>query len=170
VNLLAKQKTKLIIVGIVTLAIIFCVMIINTTAEADAITTTPGLADDPIVTKSYVDSKVAELVKAEMEKLGPIGGGGGSAELAVVSVPLGQKIIVAAGGELIVRSGKAVAYSADANGLSDMTDGLDIAPGKPVATNHLILFPRGDRGVQANPNQKNGLIVLVRGSFAFQQP
>lgn len=150
------------------LAIIICIIGVYSTASADS-TGVPGLADDPIVTKSYVDAKVAALVKEELDKLGPIGGGGGSsAELAVVTVPFGKKIVIGAGGELIVRTGKAIAYSVDANGLSDMTDGLDIAPGKPVATNHLILFPRGDRGVEANPNQKNGLIVLVRGPYTIQ--
>ncbi|WP_373232251.1 hypothetical protein [Cohnella sp.] len=148
---------------------VICVFIISNSSIAQADSSgAPGLADDPIVTKSYVDAKVAALVKAELDKLGPIGGGGGSAELAVVTVPFGKKIIVGAGGELIVRNGKAIAYSPDANGLSDMTDGVDIAPGKPITTNHLILFPRADRGVQANPNQKNGLIVLVRGSYAIQ--
>lgn len=151
------------------LAIVICIIGVYSTASADS-GGVPGLADDPIVTQSYVDAKVAALVKAELDKLGPIGtgGGGGSAELAVVTVPFGKKIIVGAGGELIVRNGKAIAYSPDANGLSDMTIGVDIAPGKPIETNHLILFPRADRGVQADPNQKNGLIVLVRGSYAIQ--
>ncbi|WEK53930.1 MAG: hypothetical protein P0Y55_15395 [Candidatus Cohnella colombiensis] len=131
----------------------------SVTTEADS-GTTPGSVDDPLVTKSYVDKKVAE------------GGGGGSSgavsKLEVVTVPLGKTIIVADGGELIVRSGKAIAVSEDANGLSDMTDGLDIAPGKAVATNHLILFPRSGRGVQPDPNQKNGLIVLVRGGYQIK--
>lgn len=121
---------------------------------------TPGSTSDPIVTKSYVDQKLAEIQ-----------GGGASAstsKLEVVTVPADKRIIVQDGGELIVRSGKAVAYSGDSNGLSDMTDGLDIAPGKAVAANHLILFPRGGRGVQPDPKQKNGLIVLVRGSYELQ--
>lgn len=132
--------------------------------------TTPGYADDPLVTKSYVDQKVAELVKQELAKGagGAPTGSGAVAKLEVVTVPFGKKIIVEDGGELIVRTGKAVAYSTDANGLSDMTDGLDIAPGKPVGNNHLILFPRGGRGVEADPKQKNGLTVLVRGSYKIQ--
>lgn len=133
---------------------------------ADA-SSTPGGVDDPIVTKGYVDSAVAKIVQQELEKMGPIGGGS-AAKLEVVTVPLGTKIVVEDGGELIVRSGKAIAYSTDANGLSDMTDGVDIAPGKSVGNNHLILFPRGGRGVEADPKQTKGLIVLVRGAYQLQ--
>lgn len=130
---------------------------------ADTQQLAPGSTNDPIVTKSYVDQKLAQITGGTATE-----GTGGSAKLEVVTVDPGKKIIVEDGGELIVRSGKAVAYSTDTNGLSDMTDGLDIAPGKPVGNNHFILFPRGGRGVQPDPNQKNGLIVLVRGSYTIE--
>ncbi|RED84023.1 hypothetical protein [Cohnella phaseoli] len=137
------------------------------TAEADG-GSTPGSVDDPIVTKAYVDATVAKLVKQELEKVGS-GSGAASSELEVVTVPWGSKLIVGDGGEMIVRSGKAIAYSSDANGLSDLTDGTDIKPGKPVGNNHLILNPRGERGVEADPKQGKGLIVLVRGGYKLQQ-
>lgn len=121
----------------------------------------PGGTNDPLVTKSYVDNKLAELG-------GGGSGAGGTVALEVVNVPFGKKLLVDAGGELIVRSGKAVAYSKDGLGLSDMTDGVDIAPGKSVGNNHLILFPREGRGVQADPKQKNGLIVLIRGGYRME--
>ncbi|XID91098.1 hypothetical protein ACF3MZ_21630 [Paenibacillaceae bacterium WGS1546] len=152
------------------LAIVIGTIGIMSTAEADG-GATPGSVDDPIVTKAYVDSVVAKLVKEELQKAGNVGGGGGggSAGLEVVTVPWGTKLIVEDGGELIVRSGKAIAYSADVNGLSDLTDGLDIQPGKPVGNNHLILNPRGERGVEPDPKQTRGLIVLVRGAYTLQQ-
>ncbi|MFC3799804.1 hypothetical protein [Cohnella sp. GCM10012308] len=132
-------------------------------AYADVQQTTPGLSDDPIVTKSYVDQKIAEL------KSGENSGGNSTPEdatkLEVVTIPLGAKLMVSAGGEIVVRTGKAVAYSSDSNGLSDLTAGADIASGSPIATNHLILFPRDGRGVEPDPRQKNGLTVLVRGKY-----
>jgi hypothetical protein len=128
---------------------------------------TPGSVDDPIVTKGYVDSMVAKLVQQELAKQGT--SGGGSSKLEVVTVPWGSKLIVEDGGELIVRTGKALAYSSDANGLSDLTEGLDIKPGKLVGNNHLILNPRGERGVEADPKQSKGLTVLVRGSYKLVQ-
>jgi len=134
--------------------------------EADG-GSTPGSVDDPLVTKAYVDTAVEKLVKQELEKSGSAGGG--SMALEVVTVPWGAKLIVGDGGEMIVRSGKAIAYSSDANGLSDLTDGTDIKPGKAIGNNHLILNPRGERGVEADPKQAKGLIVLVRGSYTLIQ-
>ncbi|CAI6082021.1 hypothetical protein [Cohnella sp. JJ-181] len=137
-------------------------------AYADVQQTTPGLSDDPIVTKSYVDQKIAELANG-----GTTGGNtsteSASAKLEVVTVPLGNKLMVSAGGEIVVRTGKAVAYSSDTNGLSDLTAGADIASGMPIATNHLILFPRDGRGIEPDPKQKNGLTVLVRGEYTLQK-
>lgn len=141
--------------------------LVHSTSDAEGSQTTPGSADDPIVTKSYVDQKVAELVQQKLNDLGQTGGSA-SAKLEVVDVPWGKKLLVEDGGELIVRAGKAVAYSTDANGLSDMTAGLDIAPGSPVEKNHLILFPRGGRGVEPDPKQQKGLTVLVRGGYQLQ--
>ena len=125
----------------------------------------PGSVSDPVVTKSYVDQKVTELVRQELAN---VGGGSGGAALEVVTLPAGKRLIVTGGSEVIVRSGKAVAYSPDSNGLSDLTDGKDIAPGKPVPANHLILFPRDGRGIEADPASANGLIVLVRGTYHIE--
>lgn len=152
------------------LAGVVCVFALYSSAEANS-AKTPGSADDPVVTKSYVDAKVAELVKAELDKRGTTGSGTSSnveSSLEVVVVPVGKTMIVKAGGELVVRTGSAIAVSSDANGLSDMTDGLDIAPGKPVGNNHLILFPRDGRGVTTASDSKTDLIVLVRGGYELK--
>ncbi|WP_130615442.1 hypothetical protein [Cohnella abietis] len=160
--------------GIVITVMLFVVVIIfggfgwYQSSFADS-NSNPGSVDDPIVTKGYVDSVVAKLVQQELEKVGTIGSGG-SSKIETVTLPLGTKLIVADGGEIIVRTGKAIAYSSDVNGLSDMTDGIDIKPGKPIANNHLILNPRGARGVEADPKQTRGLIVLVRGAYKLQEP
>ncbi|MBP3966916.1 hypothetical protein [Paenibacillus lignilyticus] len=155
------------------------------TSEAET-TDTPGSANDPVVTKSYIDKQVAELVKAELAKQG--GGvddkklqemfdafreemaqsGGSSSKVEVVTVPVGKRLVAKDGAEFIVRAGKAMAYSSDANGISDLTDGVDIKNGKPVPNNHFILFPRGGRGVTAQVGQKAALTVLVRGDYEMQ--
>jgi hypothetical protein len=133
------------------------------TALADGTASSPGSTNDPIVTKSYVDQKLAEVTSN-----GGLNASNATPKLEVVTIPLGKKIIMSDGGQLVVRVGKAIAYSTDTNGLSDLTDGLDISPGKPVPTNHLILFPRGGRGVQADPSQTNGLTVLAIGTYKIE--
>ncbi|MFT9368282.1 hypothetical protein [Paenibacillus polymyxa] len=158
----------------------------------------PGTADDPVVTKSYVDQKIAQAIK-----------GGGSASstsskttsstapatntttsntttssgtsnatksstveqteaLKVVDVKPGQKLIAKAGAELILRNGNAVVYSMDASGAIDITSGTEIVHNQAVEKNHLLSFPREGRGIQVKEGQKYGLVVMVRGGYTVQ--
>ncbi|MGG1939122.1 hypothetical protein ABFY57_05170 [Paenibacillus polymyxa] len=157
----------------------------------------PGTADDPVVTKSYVDQKIAQAIK-----------GGGTASstsskttnstapatnttasnttssgtsnaaksstveqteaLKVVDVKPGQKLIAKAGTEFILRNGNAVVYSMDASGAIDITSGTEIVHNQAVEKNHLLSFPREGRGIQVKEGQKFGLVVMVRGGYTVQ--
>ncbi|URJ59939.1 hypothetical protein [Paenibacillus polymyxa] len=157
----------------------------------------PGTADDPVVTKSYVDQKIAQAIK-----------GGGTASstsskttsstapatntttsnttssgtsnaaksstveqteaLKVVDVKPGQKLIAKAGSEFILRNGYAVVYSMDASGAIDITSGTEIVHNQAVDKNHLLSFPREGRGIQVKEGQKFGLVVMVRGGYTVQ--
>jgi hypothetical protein len=157
----------------------------------------PGTADDPVVTKSYVDQKIAQAIK-----------GGGTASstsskttsstapatnttisnttssgtsnaaksstveqteaLKVVDVKPGQKLIAKAGSEFILRNGYAVVYSMDASGAIDITSGTEIVHNQAVEKNHLLSFPREGRGIQVKEGQKFGLVVMVRGGYTVQ--
>lgn len=133
--------------------------------EAESNALTPGSAEDPVVTKSYVDALLGN------NNGGSTGGGSTPAvdsELEVVTVPAGKTLMAGQGTEVIVRVGKAIAYSSDASGIADLTGGTDLTKGKAVPTNHLLLFPRAGRGILPDPNQKNGLTVLVKGSYTLQ--
>lgn len=132
---------------------------------ADGNEVTPGSVEDPVVTKSYVDQKLAAISGGQTGTEKP-SDNSSAAEVQVVSVPIGKRLIAKDGAEFIVRSGKAVVYSADANGISDLTDGVDLTNGKPIPNNHLILFPRGGRGVEVSSAQKTGaIVVFVRGGY-----
>ncbi|MCM3628093.1 hypothetical protein M3194_12025 [Paenibacillus glycanilyticus] len=138
-----------------------------TTLEAESNAAVPGSADDPVVTKSYVDEQIA--------KAGGSGGGttqpetgGGSAKLEVVSVPNGKTLIANEGTEVVVRAGKAIVYTTDSNGIADLTDGKDLTNGKSIPANHHILFPRAGRGVTTDPSYTKSLTLLVRGSYVIQ--
>ncbi len=111
----------------------------------------PGSESDPLVTKSYVDAKIA----SSMPESG----------LAVVEVPAGYSLIGSAGAEIILRGGTAKAIDSQLGGLSDVTSGADLRSGQNIPANHLLIIPRDDgRGILA----VNDVIVLVRGRYEVQ--
>jgi hypothetical protein len=118
----------------------------------------PGSIDDPLVTKSYVDKLLAQ---------GGAGGQGAAQGIRteIVTVNPGEVLLAKAGAQFVLRAGKGVAYSPDANGISDVTDGKDIMSGQPVANNHLLIFPRDGRGVTPDPKANAPLTVLVIGGY-----
>ncbi|MNW39661.1 hypothetical protein D3C74_167530 [compost metagenome] len=156
----------------------------------------PGTADDPVVTKSYVDQKIAQAIKgggtasntsskatsstvpatnatSNPSASGTSGAGKTSTPeqteaLKVVDVKPGQKLIAKAGSEFILRNGYAVVYSMDASGAIDITSGTEIVHNQTVEKNHLLSFPREGRGIQVKEGQKFGLVVMVRGGYTVQ--
>ncbi|QYR22094.1 hypothetical protein KZ483_03460 [Paenibacillus sp. sptzw28] len=139
-------------------------------AEGEVSTATPGSVDDPVVTKSYVDQKIAAL-NGNPDNTGSTDNNNtGKTAINIVDVPPGQTLIAKDGAQAVVRAGRAVAYSADSNGIADVTDGTDIQNGSRVPNNHLILFPRGGRGLMPEAGQKNGLTVMVMGAYEVKVP
>ncbi|KZE70218.1 hypothetical protein AV545_20470 [Paenibacillus jamilae] len=155
----------------------------------------PGTADDPVVTKSYVDQKIAQAVKGgvsssstssktasstapatntttSMSSVTSNAAKSSTVEqteaLKVVDVKPGQKLIAKAGAEFILRNGNAVVYSMDASGVIDITSGTEIVHNQAVEKNHLLSFPREGRGIQVKEGQKFGLVVMVRGGYTIQ--
>ena len=129
-------------------------------------TADPGSVDDPIVTKSYVDQQISQL-KSSMHS-----GGTGTvtpgevAPIIVEALSAGDILIGQAGTEIIVRGGETVAYGDGANGLPDVTGGVDIAIGKPIPTNHLLLLPRADgRGIKVKETFTGTAYIMIRGPF-----
>ncbi|MEK5478271.1 hypothetical protein NYE70_15295 [Paenibacillus sp. FSL R5-0407] len=154
--------------------------LMNLTAEGAGVTNQPGTADDPVVTKSYVDQVIQQAIKGGGTTTIPTtptspttpstgeGSGSSSDAVSIVDVKPGQTLIASAGAEFVVRAGKAVIYSQDSNGVADLTDGKDIANGGAVANNHLLSFPRDGRGIQVQEGNKYNLTVMVRGGYKIQ--
>ena len=102
------------------ISVIVCaVMIVSLTAAVYA-AGAAGSEDDPVVTKSYVDAKIAELQN------GSQGSGGETDVFHAVNIPAGKKLIGGEGTELILRSGSATALDNGADGVSDLTGGTDL--------------------------------------------
>ena len=139
-----------IVAGLVIVISVFA-LTVAVAAAAD----TPGSESDPVVTKSYVDSQIAQIK----------GGGVSSGTYKAVQLTTGQKMIGSEGAEIILRSGEATAIDNGANGVSDVTGAKDLMTGQSVTLNHLLLIPRSDgRGVQALTEA----YVMVRGSYTIQ--
>ncbi|MFV0516873.1 MAG: hypothetical protein ACK5MV_05715 [Aminipila sp.] len=130
---------KSLIISIVTIL----VMVLGISIVAAA-TDQPGSENDPVVTKSYVDSRTS---------------------YSPISLTAGQKLIGGEGCEIILRSGEATAIDNGANGISDLTAGIDLMTGSSVGANHLLLVPRNDgRGITAVTD----IWVMVRGTYTIK--
>jgi hypothetical protein len=150
--------------------------LLNITADSASVGTQPGTADDPVVTKSYVDQQIQKALggstatptTAPSATQAPGSGSSGSDAVVIVDVKPGQTLIASAGAEFIVRTGKAFIYSTDSNGVADLTDGKDLTNGQTVPTNHLLSYPRAGRGIAVQDGQTSGLVVMVRGGYVLQ--
>lgn len=141
---------KKVFAGLIVVLSVFALTVAAAAAVAD-----PGSESDPVVTKSYVDSQIAQVK----------GSGTASGAYTVVEVKAGQRLLGQGGTEIILRSGEATAIDNGANGVSDMTDGKDLMTGQGIGLNHLLLVPRDDgRGLQALTD----LFVMVRGPYTLQ--
>lgn len=130
-------------------------VLVVATAAVFAETYDPGSAEDPVVTKSYVDAQIAALKSS----------GGTATVFEPINVKAGQKLIGGAGTELILRSGDAYAIDNGVDGLSDVTSAKDLKGGVTITANHLLLVPRADgRGIRAGSD----LWVMVKGSYTIQ--
>jgi hypothetical protein len=142
--------------------------------QAEGAGTTPGTADDPVVTKSYVDQAIQQALGGGVSSspsapsTRDTGSSSSSDEIKIVEVKPGKILIASAGAEFIVRAGKAVVYSADVNGVADLTDGKDIPNGGTVTNNHLLSFPREGRGIQVQEGDTHNLTVMVRGGYQIK--
>ncbi|NLM47336.1 MAG: hypothetical protein GX198_00720 [Epulopiscium sp.] len=127
----------------------------------------PGSNEDPLVSKSYVDSKI----DAVMDLIGKLSSnnsnnnsqaGSYSMTYEVVEVPAGKSLIGHQGTEIILRGGKGLAITAELGGLQDMTEGTDISSGEEIPKYHLIIVPRDDgRGVYVLQDA----VFMVRGKY-----
>lgn len=146
----------------------------------------PGSADDPLVTKSYVDEQIrnalsgkpvgessgqAPASSAEIEALKQriaqleAEAGKASVPYTVVKLKAGHTLIGEEGTEFIVRTGEAYIHSSPENGIADVTEGIDLANGTLIPKNHLLLVPRSGRGVTVKPDYPNSVYVTVKGEF-----
>lgn len=111
----------------------------------------PGSRLDPLVTKSFVEKYVQEV-------LGTAGSSG--LQWQVKSLSAGQQFIGGTGTEFIVRTGSAAVVDPTGSGIPDVTAGTNVVNGRAVDRNHLFIIPRSDgRGIRA----QSPVIIMYRG-------
>ena len=108
----------------------------------------PGTEEDPLVTKSYIDTAVIPQTKFQ-----------------VVNVPAGKSVICDAGTEMILRMGTCSIVGTQKGGVSDVTMGYDLADGIVVQGNHLLIVPLADgRGVRTSTD----CILMIKGGYQIK--
>lgn len=112
------------------------------------VSASPGTDDDPLVTKSYLDSV---LNNAKFSSY------------TLVSMKKTQQLICAEGTEFILRQGKGIIFSDANGGFADTTVGADLTDGAAVPANHLLICPVSKwRGFTATED----VLVLVKGDYS----
>jgi hypothetical protein len=108
----------------------------------------PGTEDDPLVTKSYIESVLYPEIKFK-----------------VIEVPAGKSVICSAGTEMILRMGTCSIIGTQKGGVSDVTMGYDLANGSAVQGNHLLIVPLDDgRGVKTSTD----CLIMIKGGYTIQ--
>ncbi len=152
-----KLNTKSILAAALVGVTIFAGQVWADVAGAPGV---PGSADDPVVTKSYVDQKIQQA----------LAGGAGSSKLVVAELKPGKTLYGFEGTEFIVRTGKVVSVAGvNGDGLTDITAGADLKAGAPVSSNHLLLIARSDsRGLRLEPGYSGTAYIMVRGKYELR--
>ncbi len=147
-----------------------------------------GTESDPLVSKSYVDSKIEQVLtlinsngtgsggtidtdaiaEQVMEKINQSDLSGGSVAVdgyVPVSVAVGQTIYGGEGTELILRAGKGSISLSGVDGIADITTGGELKNGSAATKNHLMIVPRKDgRGVKVT----EAAWFLVKGEYEIK--
>lgn len=142
-----------------------------------------GSESDPLVTKSYVDSKLGlqitdeqkkEITDGILEEILPMiqssaqtsteAQANDSSRYVPVFVENGKIILGGEGTELILRSGKGQAYIEGVDGLVNTTTGQNVKKGN-ITANNVMIVPRDDgRGIRVTEDAW----FLVRGSYEIE--
>lgn len=131
-----KKRVTMVLAALLTLFV------------AASYATNPGTQEDPLITKSYIESVVYPATKFQ-----------------VVNVPANKSVIGAAGTEMILRQGTCSIIGTAKGGVSDVTMGYDLANGIVVQGNHLLIVPIDDgRGVWTATD----CILMIKGGYEIK--
>jgi len=140
----------------------------------------PGTPSDPLVSRNYMERRMAELMDYVSRNYARIGDANvqqvpadfpppvsappaGQSVFAIVRAEPGTSLIGAASTEIILRSGQASIIT-ETSGLVNVTTGTDLTNGQAVPANNLLIVPQADgRGLRFQAVS----YLMVRGDFHF---
>ncbi|MBQ4629489.1 MAG: hypothetical protein IJB70_00665 [Clostridia bacterium] len=138
----------------------------------------PGSVDDPLITKSYVDSILMPQVKSYVDtQIANVDFGSGSQDVQIpvasgstvyniVNVSKDQTIIGGKSCQMILRMGSGKIVATSKGGVCDVTAGADLQNGTAAPSNHLLIIPLDDgRGIKMSTDG----IIMISGSYSVSQ-
>ncbi len=132
-----------------------------------------GSSEDPLVAKSYVDDKINQVLEVINSTIGTENTSNSTSTNVQISgnsfkpvlVEVGQTIYGKEGTELILRSGKGNAVVPGAEGIANITNGLEVKDKNTINKNQLLIIPREDgRGIKVTEKAW----FLVKGDYEIK--
>lgn len=152
-------------IRIITAAIILVIMAAGITVYARS---NYGTAEDPLITKSYLDDVMApqliEQFRKELDETQGNVGSSGNGSFEVVTLTSGQVLQGEVGCEIMLRIGSASVYADDSPGLVDTSSGTTIDNGAALTANHLYMVTIRDNGIMAGSTTTK---VLINGNYSI---
>ena len=156
----AERMNKKVFAAVAATAVLSVSMLFQAAASGGD----PGSSTDPLVTKSYVDQSISNLMTALSGSAST--GTGAMPVYEPVQLVYGQRLQGGEGAEIIMRSGSGRCFSAVESGLVDVTGGREIFDGQTVEQNHMLIVSRADgRGVEVTSDDA---WFIVRGSYTIE--
>ncbi len=113
------------------------------------------------VTPAPAETEAVETEAVTPETEAPANSAQPITDYDVVYLTKGQTIVGSS--EFILRSGSAVSTCPGINGITDITDGVDLTDGMEIPWNHLLLVPRDDgRGITVTSVEA---YIMARGQY-----
>ncbi len=128
-----------------------------------------GSSGDPLVTKSYVDTAMAnvlDIVNSSQNSGNLSLESEASDSFEPVSLSKGQILLGKGGSEIILRSGSALSYTESSDGIIDVTSGQEYYNGQSLTANHLLIVSRDDgRGAAVTSDEA---WFIVKGGYTIK--
>ena len=121
-----------------------------------------GTQDEPLITKSYLDSILTEQIMAQAQEKLDAAESSRQGAFTVLTLTNGQTVTCEPGCEIMLRIGSAMAHGADSPVLVDTTSASSLEDGGALERNHLYMATITGNGITA---ASATVKVLICGSY-----